>query len=142
MTELPFFATKVRLGRGGAEEIYQLGPLNEYERYRAIVKFSHSFHSRRQPEAVLIILKNVLTGLGWRKQRRSLLQASTREFPSLRNDSNFFFQNYQSLVVYEMDGIRTSNYKMPADVIFCSNSSKFSIFTMSATYQTIKNKLI
>lgn len=33
VTELPFFATKVRLGRGGAEEIYQLGPLNEYERY-------------------------------------------------------------------------------------------------------------
>ncbi|KAB2634994.1 malate dehydrogenase [Pyrus ussuriensis x Pyrus communis] len=32
VTELPFFATKVRLGRGGAEEIYQLGPLNEYER--------------------------------------------------------------------------------------------------------------
>lgn len=32
VTELPFFATKVRLGRSGAEEIYQLGPLNEYER--------------------------------------------------------------------------------------------------------------
>ncbi|CAK8577900.1 unnamed protein product [Lathyrus sativus] len=32
VTDLPFFATKVRLGRGGAEEIYQLGPLNEYER--------------------------------------------------------------------------------------------------------------
>ncbi|OIV94577.1 hypothetical protein TanjilG_25639 [Lupinus angustifolius] len=32
VTELPFFATKVRLGRGGAEEIHQLGPLNEYER--------------------------------------------------------------------------------------------------------------
>ncbi|MCI02451.1 malate dehydrogenase glyoxysomal, partial [Trifolium medium] len=32
VTELPFFAAKVRLGRGGAEEIYQLGPLNEYER--------------------------------------------------------------------------------------------------------------
>ncbi|RDX76545.1 Malate dehydrogenase, glyoxysomal, partial [Mucuna pruriens] len=32
VTELPFFATKVRLGRGGAEEVYQLGPLNEYER--------------------------------------------------------------------------------------------------------------
>ncbi|KAM1003093.1 hypothetical protein ACFX2C_003460 [Malus domestica] len=29
VTELPFFATKVRLGRSGAEEIYQLGPLNE-----------------------------------------------------------------------------------------------------------------
>ncbi|CAL9022719.1 unnamed protein product [Prunus brigantina] len=32
VTELPFFATKVRLGRNGADEIYQLGPLNEYER--------------------------------------------------------------------------------------------------------------
>ncbi|XP_047315171.1 malate dehydrogenase, glyoxysomal-like [Impatiens glandulifera] len=32
VTELPFFATKVRLGRTGAEEIYQLGPLNAYER--------------------------------------------------------------------------------------------------------------
>ncbi|TQE12098.1 hypothetical protein C1H46_002301 [Malus baccata] len=29
VTELPFFATKVRLGRSGAKEIYQLGPLNE-----------------------------------------------------------------------------------------------------------------
>ncbi|CAI0471152.1 unnamed protein product [Linum tenue] len=32
VTELPFFASKVRLGRAGAEEVYQLGPLNEYER--------------------------------------------------------------------------------------------------------------
>lgn len=32
VTELPFFATKVRLGRTGAEEIFPLGPLNEYER--------------------------------------------------------------------------------------------------------------
>lgn len=32
MTELPFFAAKVRLGRGGAEEIFPLGPLNEFER--------------------------------------------------------------------------------------------------------------
>lgn len=32
VTELAFFATKVRLGRTGAEEVYQLGPLNEYER--------------------------------------------------------------------------------------------------------------
>ncbi|KAF9590444.1 hypothetical protein IFM89_035279 [Coptis chinensis] len=32
VTELPFFATKVRLGRNGAEEIFPLGPLNEYER--------------------------------------------------------------------------------------------------------------
>uniref|UniRef100_A0A7N0T4U9 Malate dehydrogenase n=1 Tax=Kalanchoe fedtschenkoi TaxID=63787 RepID=A0A7N0T4U9_KALFE len=32
VTELPFFASKVRLGRNGVEEIHQLGPLNEYER--------------------------------------------------------------------------------------------------------------
>ncbi|XP_031096368.1 malate dehydrogenase, glyoxysomal [Ipomoea triloba] len=32
VTELPFFATKVLLGRNGVEEIYSLGPLNEYER--------------------------------------------------------------------------------------------------------------
>ncbi|KAL8541684.1 hypothetical protein ACS0TY_002805 [Phlomoides rotata] len=32
VTELPFFASKVRLGRVGAEEVFQLGPLNEYER--------------------------------------------------------------------------------------------------------------
>ncbi|XXG56770.1 hypothetical protein AAC387_Pa03g4100 [Persea americana] len=33
VTELPFFATKVRLGRFGVEEIYPLGPLNEFERF-------------------------------------------------------------------------------------------------------------
>ncbi|XP_078441798.1 malate dehydrogenase, glyoxysomal [Wolffia australiana] len=32
VTELPFFATRVRLGRGGAEEVFPLGPLSEYER--------------------------------------------------------------------------------------------------------------
>lgn len=32
VTELPFFATKVRLGRGGVEEVFPLGPLNEVER--------------------------------------------------------------------------------------------------------------
>lgn len=32
VTELPFFASKVRLGRTGINEIYPLGPLNEYER--------------------------------------------------------------------------------------------------------------
>ncbi|OMO56372.1 hypothetical protein CCACVL1_26593 [Corchorus capsularis] len=32
VTELPFFASKVRLGRYGIEEVYPLGPLNEYER--------------------------------------------------------------------------------------------------------------
>ncbi|CAL0314358.1 unnamed protein product [Lupinus luteus] len=32
VTELPFFASKVRLGRGGVEEFFPLGPLNDYER--------------------------------------------------------------------------------------------------------------
>lgn len=32
VTELPFFASRVHLGRNGVEEIYALGPLNEYER--------------------------------------------------------------------------------------------------------------
>ncbi|KAL0332381.1 UNVERIFIED_CONTAM: Malate dehydrogenase, glyoxysomal [Sesamum calycinum] len=32
VTELSFFASRVRLGRHGVEEIYPLGPLNEYER--------------------------------------------------------------------------------------------------------------
>ncbi|GFZ18858.1 peroxisomal NAD-malate dehydrogenase 1 [Actinidia rufa] len=32
VTELPFFASKVRLGRTGIEDIHPLGPLNEYER--------------------------------------------------------------------------------------------------------------
>jgi hypothetical protein len=33
VTELPFFASKVRLGRCGIEEILPLGPLNEFERF-------------------------------------------------------------------------------------------------------------
>lgn len=36
VTELPFFATKVKLGRGGVEEIFPLGTLNEFERFVAI----------------------------------------------------------------------------------------------------------
>eukprot|EP00270_Netrium_digitus_P015397 TRINITY_DN538_c0_g1_i2.p1 TRINITY_DN538_c0_g1~~TRINITY_DN538_c0_g1_i2.p1 ORF type:complete len:361 (-),score=77.00 TRINITY_DN538_c0_g1_i2:161-1243(-) len=32
VTELPFFASKVHLGRNGVEEILPLGPLNEFER--------------------------------------------------------------------------------------------------------------
>ena len=40
VTELPFFATKVRLGRNGIDEVYSLGPLNEYERY-AIASFDN-----------------------------------------------------------------------------------------------------
>lgn len=38
MTELPFFASKVRLGRTGINEIYPLGPLNEYERLVGCLK--------------------------------------------------------------------------------------------------------
>jgi hypothetical protein len=38
VTELPFFASKVRLGRSGVEEILPLGPLNEFE--RSIVKLT------------------------------------------------------------------------------------------------------
>ncbi|KAF5961113.1 hypothetical protein HYC85_002322 [Camellia sinensis] len=48
VTELPFFASKVRLGRTGIEEIYPLGPLNESER------------SKRGFNAISI----ALTGLG------------------------------------------------------------------------------
>ncbi|KAL0921874.1 hypothetical protein M5K25_008988 [Dendrobium thyrsiflorum] len=32
VTELPFFASKVRLGRSGVDEIFPLGPLSEFER--------------------------------------------------------------------------------------------------------------
>ncbi|GAB4848848.1 hypothetical protein Ancab_003642 [Ancistrocladus abbreviatus] len=32
VTELPFFASRVRIGRNGAEEIFPLGSLTEYER--------------------------------------------------------------------------------------------------------------
>lgn len=47
VTELPFFATKVRLGRAGAEEIFPLGPLNEYERAgleKAKTELAESIH--------------------------------------------------------------------------------------------------
>eukprot|EP01018_Ginkgo_biloba_P003661 Gb_41721 [translate_table: standard] len=32
VTELPFFASKVRLGRAGVEEVFPIGPLSAYER--------------------------------------------------------------------------------------------------------------
>ncbi|KAH7446804.1 hypothetical protein KP509_01G077000 [Ceratopteris richardii] len=32
VTDLPYFASKVLLGRNGVEEVFPLGPLNEYER--------------------------------------------------------------------------------------------------------------
>jgi malate dehydrogenase len=31
LTSLPFFASRVRLGRGGAEEVLPLGPMNDME---------------------------------------------------------------------------------------------------------------
>lgn len=44
VTELPFFATKVRLGRGGAEEIFPIGPLNEYERFAKLILMLFVYH--------------------------------------------------------------------------------------------------
>ncbi|KAJ0016752.1 hypothetical protein Pint_10440 [Pistacia integerrima] len=32
VTELPFFASKVRLGQNGVEEVLGLGPLSDYEK--------------------------------------------------------------------------------------------------------------
>ncbi|RRT35541.1 hypothetical protein B296_00050461 [Ensete ventricosum] len=43
VTELPFFASKVRLGRGGAEEIFPLGPLTEYERFVVLLCVNEYF---------------------------------------------------------------------------------------------------
>lgn len=43
MTELPFFASKVRLGRSGADEIFPLGPLNEFERSVALMQLFFGF---------------------------------------------------------------------------------------------------
>lgn len=83
VTELPFFATKVRLGRGGAEEVYQLGPLNEYERYkqcRTILRLLW-----RNPD--LLISGELWTGLDWRKQRKNWQRAFRREFPSSINEN-------------------------------------------------------
>ncbi|KAB2617633.1 malate dehydrogenase [Pyrus ussuriensis x Pyrus communis] len=40
VTELPFFASKVRLGHTRAEGIYPLGPLNEYERLVTLLVLS------------------------------------------------------------------------------------------------------
>ncbi|XP_008779215.1 malate dehydrogenase, glyoxysomal-like [Phoenix dactylifera] len=47
VTELPFFASKVQLGRGGAEEVFPLGPLSEYERFgleKAKKELAESIH--------------------------------------------------------------------------------------------------
>lgn len=46
VTELPFFASRVWLGRNGVEEIYPLGPLNEYERSEKRFLISSSYHSK------------------------------------------------------------------------------------------------
>lgn len=32
ITELPFFASKVRIGKNGVEEVLDLGPLSDYEK--------------------------------------------------------------------------------------------------------------
>jgi malate dehydrogenase len=32
VTELPYFSSKVKLGRNGVEEVYGLGELNDYEK--------------------------------------------------------------------------------------------------------------
>lgn len=37
VTEFPFFASKVQLGRTGAVEIFPLGPLNNFERWESCV---------------------------------------------------------------------------------------------------------
>lgn len=53
MTELPFFATKVRLGRSGVEEIYPLGPLNEFER---LVKYIHTGSQHYSAVAFVVVV--------------------------------------------------------------------------------------
>lgn len=87
VTELPFFASKVRLGRTGVEEICPLGPLNQYERSAEIlvICFCHvlfSFGRERSGASFSLLYNNSLTstGLAWRRQRKSWQQALTREF--------------------------------------------------------------
>ncbi|KAL0786677.1 hypothetical protein Bca101_002923 [Brassica carinata] len=50
VTELPFFASKVRLGRCGVDEVYGLGPLNEYG----------GWDWRRQRKSLKGVLRKVL----------------------------------------------------------------------------------
>jgi malate dehydrogenase len=47
VTELPFFATKVKIGRTGVEEIFPLGPLNDYER-EGLEKLKSELHDSIQ----------------------------------------------------------------------------------------------
>jgi len=47
VTELPFFATKVKIGRAGIEEIFPLGPLNQYER-EGLEKLKSELHESIQ----------------------------------------------------------------------------------------------
>lgn len=80
MTELPFFATKVKIGRTGVEEIFPLGPLNDYERWawfrylrvwmgvNAINRrFSQtiSFFSSLHPTCVYVIFQSFMYLPGW-----------------------------------------------------------------------------
>lgn len=52
VTELPFFATKVRIGRSGIEEIYPLGPLNAHERLTLLLYYPLSSFSFVESPAI------------------------------------------------------------------------------------------
>ena len=67
VTELPFFASKVWVGRSGVEEVYPLGPLNEYE--RSVLYLFKKVHIL----CLQFVLNSILreTGLAWRRQRKS-----------------------------------------------------------------------
>jgi hypothetical protein len=99
VTELPFFATKVRLGRRGAEEVYQLGPLNEYEKYEeSILPLDWlSFVGKRQSTKIFTVLPIFLTGWGWEGLKKSWQKAFRRGFPSSGNSFNPSKANYAEL---------------------------------------------
>ncbi|KDO48348.1 hypothetical protein CISIN_1g018314mg [Citrus sinensis] len=46
VTELPFFASKVRLGKNGVEEVLGLGPLSDFEQ-EGLEKLNPTFHIRK-----------------------------------------------------------------------------------------------
>ncbi|KAF2614393.1 hypothetical protein F2Q70_00009090 [Brassica cretica] len=62
VTELPFFASKVRLGRCGVDEVYGLGPLNEYG----------GWDWRRQRKSLKGVLRKVLPMMGLEKAKKEL----------------------------------------------------------------------
>lgn len=74
VTELPFFATKVRLGRGGAEEIFPLGPLNEYERYSNSLSnyYLNFFIGSNEQRKKLKFRCLILNRIGLEKAKREL----------------------------------------------------------------------